>query len=211
MRPYFWVWVFATDTAKMRKKHIKQIWKILKYKEILGEPIKTYGEWLGNGWGVSNLCVPSRGIPGGGLIFLKSLSLFIKSAVFLCFDDKTLIFIIKRPDPGCPRLPLLYHPSLYLWGGRRPPSTIKGCIRHAAHCKPTYLFVGFSFLFLTAIGFLLRSIFLFLGFSRWVGFSVVTTVSFRSHLTVRTAKIRSTKRAARCLAVQRSWLPMSIS
>ena len=48
------------------------------------------GKWLGNGWGVSNLRAPLRGIPSRGIFFVKSRPLFIKSA-FCC------VFIIKPP------------------------------------------------------------------------------------------------------------------
>ena len=62
--------------------------------------MEIYGEWLGNGWGVSNLCAPLRGIPGRGLFFPQKSAPFFKKCLFWCFYDKTSLFIIKRPDPG---------------------------------------------------------------------------------------------------------------
>ena len=57
------------------------------------------GEWLGNGWGVSNLCAPSRGIPGRGLSFPETLAPFYQKCLIV-FLYKTSLFTIKRPDPG---------------------------------------------------------------------------------------------------------------
>ena len=63
----------------------------LKYNDLYIKPIEMDGKWLGNGWGVSNLGAPLRGIPGRGLFCsVKSPALFIKS-VFL------VAFIIKPP------------------------------------------------------------------------------------------------------------------
>ena len=62
------------------------------------------GKWLGNGWGISNLCAPLRGIPGRGVCFPYKSALFHKKCLFGCFYDKTSLFIIKRPYPfGCMR------------------------------------------------------------------------------------------------------------
>ena len=55
---------------------------------------------MGNGWGVSNLCAPLRGIPGRGLFFPQKSAPFHKKCLFLCFYDKTSLFIIKRPASG---------------------------------------------------------------------------------------------------------------
>ena len=40
----------------------------------------------------------SGSIPSGGFLFVKSRPLFIKSVFFAVFDDKTSLFILKRPD-----------------------------------------------------------------------------------------------------------------
>ena len=75
--------------------------------EIYGKSIKMHGfiykfdgKWLGNDWGVSNLCAPSRGIPGRGVCFSQKSALFIKKG-FLMFLYKTSLFMRKqkRPDP----------------------------------------------------------------------------------------------------------------
>ena len=42
-------------------------------------------EWLGNGWGVSNLCAPLRGIPGRGFFFRQKSAPFHKKYLFICF------------------------------------------------------------------------------------------------------------------------------
>ena len=59
-----------------------------------------HGKWLGNGWGVSNLCALLRGIPGRGPFLPQKSAPFHKKCLFLCLYDKTSPFIIKRPDPG---------------------------------------------------------------------------------------------------------------
>ena len=58
------------------------------------------GKWLGNGWGVSNLCAPLRGIPGRGLFFPQKSAPFHKKNIFVLFIIKTSLFIMKGPDPG---------------------------------------------------------------------------------------------------------------
>ena len=52
------------------------------------------------GWGISNLCAPLRGIPGRGLFFTQKSGPFHTKCFFVCFYDKTSLFIIKRFDPG---------------------------------------------------------------------------------------------------------------
>ena len=49
-------------------------------------------EWLGNGWGISNLCAPLRGIPGRGLFFPQKSAPFYKKCIFCCFYHKTSLF-----------------------------------------------------------------------------------------------------------------------
>ena len=70
-------------------------------------------EWLGNGWGVSNLCAPLRGIPGRGLFFPQKSAPFPKKCICWCFYDKTFLFIIKRPDPGPHKLERVRTPSIH--------------------------------------------------------------------------------------------------
>ena len=67
----------------------------IKYMDLYIKPIGMDGKWLGNGWGVSNLCAPLRGIPGRGLFFRQKSAPFYKKCILVCFYDKTFLFIIK--------------------------------------------------------------------------------------------------------------------
>ena len=52
---------------------------------------------LGNCWGASNLCAPSRGIPGR-VFFPQKSAPFPKKCIFVCLYIKTSLFIIKKED-----------------------------------------------------------------------------------------------------------------
>ena len=54
---------------------------------------------LGNGWGVSNLCAPSRGIPGRGpsfFLFFQKSALYIKRDLFVVSVMKNALFCYKK-------------------------------------------------------------------------------------------------------------------
>ena len=69
--------------TKIMKNRGTNIWEIMKYMEnpltlldLYIKPIEMDGKWLLNGWGISNLCAPLRGIPGRGLFFLSKVGPF---------------------------------------------------------------------------------------------------------------------------------------
>ena len=78
-----------------------------KLGELIGDPIKyidLYKTYL-NGWEMvgeyPTFVLRSGGIPGRGLFFfLSKVSFVCKKCMFVCFYDKTSLFIIKRPDAG---------------------------------------------------------------------------------------------------------------
>ena len=56
-------------------------------------------KWLGNGWGISNLCAPSWGIPGRGL-FLLLEPLFIKNVLLVVSIINLRFYNKKGPTAG---------------------------------------------------------------------------------------------------------------
>ena len=68
----------------------------IKCMELYIKPIKMNGKWLGN---IQPMCSAPGAFPPGAFFRQKSAP-FPKKCLFVCFYDKTSLFIIKRPDPG---------------------------------------------------------------------------------------------------------------
>ena len=70
---------------------------------------------VGHGWEIVGIIQPMCSAPGAfppGAFFRQKSAPFPKKCIFLCFYDKTSLFIIKRPDPGPQTVPTIPDRSL---------------------------------------------------------------------------------------------------